>query len=219
MADHVLAHEPMTPELRAFIERYEWMGTVGVTPRWCFTARVDGVLAGVVCMNLPNAFAGDCARGQQCLIQRGASASFAHRHLGSRLIMWAVRWMVRNTEKRVFAGYSDPRAGERGVIYRACNFKLAGSDYGAKFEYRHPAWRSGQPFLAQSLRRTPVLKRWMRENGEPWLPAYAKSNGFKDLSALPDGVKARWYAWGRHLLRTATSTPLPPKLKWVLDMR
>lgn len=217
--DFVICDCRFSPEIRAFVERYEWMGTVGVSPRWCFAARIDGVLAGVVCMNLPNAFSkmfGPETKQLECLIQRGASASFGHKHLGSKLIMWAVRWMVANTSRRVFYGYSDPRAGERGIIYSACNFLHMGDKFGATTLYRSIEWGGGKEFSPQSLRRTPVLKRWMRENNVPWLPEYAKPNGFKDLSRLPVEVKNAWYRWGDQVVGRAEAIPIPKKRKWVM---
>lgn len=220
ISEYVFACEVMSRELCDFVKRYEWMGSMGVSPRWCFTARIDGTLAGVVALNLPNAFSKilgpDTTKDVECLIQRGASASFAHPHLGSKLIMWSVRWMVANTNKRVFYGYSDPRAGERGVIYSACNFVFMGSKFGATAMYSHPSWKAGKPFSPQSLRRTSILKQWMRREGIPWLPEYAKANGFKDLSVIPVEIKNRWYRWGDQIVAESIKDPIPTKGKWVM---
>ena len=218
--DYVFSHEKVSRELCDFVKRYEWMGSLGISPRWCFTARVDGVLAGVVALNLPNAFSKilgpDTSKDVECLIQRGASASYAHPHLGSKLIMWAIRWMVKNTSRRVFYGYSDPRAGERGIIYSACNFSFMGSKFGATAMYSTPEWKGGKPFSPQSLRRTSILKQWMKCEGIPWLPEYAKANGFKDLSVIPVEIKERWYRWGDGIVARAVKDPIPSKGKWVM---
>jgi hypothetical protein len=43
--------------------------------------------------------------------------------------------MVKNTDKRVFSGYSDPKANEVGIIYQACNFEYLGNNFGNYYFY------------------------------------------------------------------------------------
>jgi hypothetical protein len=217
--DYLLAHERHSADIGHHISKYEWIGTVGTFPRWCFTARLDGVIGGAVLLNLPNAFSkllGDGTKPMECLIQRGASASFGHPHLASKLIMWSIRWMVANTDKRIFYGYSDERAGERGIIYSACNFQCLGGGFGAAAMYRHHTWSAGKEFCAHSLRRTGVLKKWMKERGMPWLPEYALPNGFKNLATLPVSIKEAWYRWGDAIVKESEKIKIPTKVKWVM---
>ena len=42
-------------EVKEFIERHEWLGKMSLYPTHFFTARYNGILAGVVVMDMPNA--------------------------------------------------------------------------------------------------------------------------------------------------------------------
>lgn len=223
--EYVLNKEPISEEIKKFVERYEWLGGVGVLPRWIFTARLRGVLACVVCMNLPNSFSkllGPDTRKYECLIQRGASTSFCHPHMGSRLIRWACRWMVQNTEKRLFLGYADSTAGERGIIYRASGFDYLGSDFGTSIMLVHPDFNKGKPFTPQSLRRTSVWKRLYKQwYGVPLPKEFLSDNGFKNIAkvrSLPGGTEAveEFYAWGNKIVAESVKTKIPSKGKYAL---
>jgi hypothetical protein len=69
------------------------------------------------------------------LICRGACVSWSPKNLASALVMYAVKWMVKNTKYRFFTAYADPRAGELGSIYQACNFRYLGNDFGSDYIY------------------------------------------------------------------------------------
>ena len=106
-------------EATEFIKRYEWLGTVGSFPTHWFSARYKGILGGVIIMGMPNAFSkllGDDTREIERLIARGASASWCPKNLGSKFLMWCIKWMVDNTKYRIFTCYSDPKANEMGII-------------------------------------------------------------------------------------------------------
>jgi hypothetical protein len=114
---------------------------VGFNVKWCFTARYNNFLAGVVLISEPASYStilGPDTSIYEAIIQRGATISWAPRNLGSKLIMFACHWMVNNTDKRAFIGYADPEANERGIIYRACNFEYLGNTFGDDFVYSHP---------------------------------------------------------------------------------
>ena len=86
-------------EATAFIKRYEWLGTIGSYPTHWFTARYKGILGGVVIMGMPNAFSkmlGEETKLLERLIARGASASWCPMNLGSKFLMWCIKWMVDN---------------------------------------------------------------------------------------------------------------------------
>jgi hypothetical protein len=211
--------ETFSDEIRSFLESYEWLGSVGVSAKWCFTMRLRGVLAGLQVFNEPAAYSkvlGPDTMKMECLVQRGATVSWAHQHLGSKMLMASIRWMVQNTPKRVFIGYSDQLAGEIGIIYQSSNFKYLGHDFGINFKYKHPTYKNGKEFCAHSLRRTSVLKSWCRQNGITVQPSWIKPNGFKDLSVIPDPVKRGWYDWGNQIIKESTRTSVPSKGKYVL---
>lgn len=130
IADFVLQHEEKEicyEEVKSFIERHEWLGRMSLYPTNIFTARYNGILAGVVIMDMPSVFSkmlGDETRKIERLISRGACISWSPKNLGSSLIMFAIKWMVKNTRFRLFVAYSDIEAKELGTIYQACNFLL-----------------------------------------------------------------------------------------------
>lgn len=232
LEDYILAKEEFSEEIVQFIKRYEWLGGVGINPRWVFTARVMGRLAGLVCLNLPNAYSkllGEGTKDLECLIQRGASASFAHPHLGSKLIRFACRWMVHNTDKRIFYGYADISARESGTIYLSAGFTPLGYTFGGKALYVTPSWNNGRAFSPQSLRRTPVFKKWFRTTyGLPWPKEWCKPNGFKDLARIRKDTCVEgsitngqdlvwlWYRWGDAIIKSSRKIGIPPKGKFVL---
>jgi predicted DNA binding protein len=115
-----LQQEDFTYEHRAFIEKYEWLGTIGYSPKWVFTARYNNSLAGVVLIGQPTANMSGIDIKIQGQVTRGACASWAPKHLNSKLVMFAINWCVKNTEKRVFFAYSDHEAGEIGIPTECC---------------------------------------------------------------------------------------------------
>lgn len=147
----------------------------------------------------------------EALVQRGACASWTPKNLGSRLIMFACRWMVANTNKRLFVAYADPEAGEYGTLYQACNWQYLGNKWGACEFRAHPGYKNGKTFTQHDLRRTGILKQWLRAQGIEAKPEYFKANGFKDLKAIPAEIKSAWYQWGTDLWRSArhVKTNLP----------
>lgn len=216
-SEFTLQKEPISSSIKEFIVRYEWLGTLGPSPKWCFTARYKGVLAGVVLINEPNSYSnvlGTNTKKYEALIQRGASAAWTPKNLGSMLIMYACRWMVNNTEKRAFTGYADPAAGERGVIYRACNFEYLGNKFGNTYMYRHA--QISKMFTSHDLKRTSAFKKWCRENSIETDKSWFKINGFKNINNIPDEIKRRWYADISRLIQNADKVKLASKSKFIL---
>ena len=180
----VLAHEKLTKEHSAFIERYEWLGKVGWAVKWCFTARHEGKLAGVVLMSEPTM--ATKYKVYEALIQRGAAASWAPKNLNSKLVMFACRWMTQNTTKRLFTCYSDPSAGEIGTIYQACNFMYLGNKWGVKSGLQLP---NGKVVSRRDFTKTSAMKRWARELGITWQKNWCKPNGYQDIKAYPIAIR------------------------------
>jgi len=218
-SDFLLSHESYSRDLADFIERYEWLGTIGTTPKWCFTARYNGKLAGAVLINEPTAYStllGPDTKTYEALIQRGATASWTPKNLGSRLITFSCKWMVANTFKRAFVGYGDPKAHEVGTIYQACNFDYLGGDFGSGFIYYNPDIKQGMPFSAQSLKRTSAFRRWCRGNNIDLQPGWIRPNGFKDLGSIPEDVKRAWLSSIEKILSESHKIPIGKKHKYVL---
>ena len=217
--EYIFNKEDFSKEIKEFLKTYEWLQSVGVSAKWCFTMRLKGYLAGVQILNEPAAYSnllGSVKLNMECLIQRGCTVSWAHQHLGSKMLMASINWMVKNTEKRLFVGYSDTLAGEIGVLYSACNFKYLGDKFGVKFKYRHPTYKPHKTFCAHSLKRTSVLKTWCHQNGITVEPSWIKPNGFKDLKQIPADVKKAWYDWAKKLISESEVIKIPLKGKCVL---
>ena len=136
ISDFVFANESkdlVFDEVRIFIERHEWLKRLSLYPTHFFTARYKGILAGVVIMDMPTAFSkilGEGTRKIERLISRGACISWSPKNLASALIMFSIKWMVKNTRFRLFIAYGDAEAKELGTIYQACSFYYLGKKSG-----------------------------------------------------------------------------------------
>ena len=163
-----------------FIERYEWLGNMPNRPTHRFAAYYNGILAGVVVMSTPNSFSkliGDETKDMEKLISRGACASWTPKNLASSLIMFGIRWMVKNTEFRVFSAYSDTEAREIGTIYQACNFYYIGQHSGSEKRYfdiekPHLGWTTGRNFRKLSFYKS-AAKRLGHEWQSEWNRNYS----------------------------------------------
>lgn len=209
--DFILSQEKYTKEHRKFIERYEWLGNMGQGIGVVFTARWKGNLGGVVVIGNPNAYSFDIKL--EALIQRGACASWTPKNLGSMLIMFACRWMVKNTEKRIFTAYSDPEAGEIGTIYQACNFDYLGKKWGAgKMYFYEDKWRSIRFFT-----NTWGVHRWAKELEIDWLPEWTiPHSGRQNLKKIPKEITDKLRAYGKAIANSCPTKNQPKKGKYVL---
>ena len=180
-------------EVKSFIERHEWLGKISLYPTHIFTARYKGILAGVIIMDLPTVFSKMLegvnipvllddgtletknikTRRIERLISRGACISWSPKNLGSSLIMFAIKWMVKNTRFRLFVCYADVEAKELGTIYQACNFYYLGKKSGAKIQYKvkDEHWVSDRYFRSRS-----VYKRLAKNNEIIWLDEWQKND-------------------------------------------
>ena len=143
----------------SFIERYEWLGKMPNRPTHRFAAYYKNKMAGVVVMATPNSFSnllGKDTNKIEKLISRGACASWTPKNLASSLIMWSIRWMVKNTDFRIFTAYSDTEAREIGTIYQACNFIYLGQRSGSDKLYfdlnkSHLGWTTNRNFRKKNF--------------------------------------------------------------------
>lgn len=201
-------------EIRLFIEKYEWLGTIGYRPRYVFSARYRGILAGVVLIDTPTKTQFDrFLPGQECQIHRGAAASWAPKNLNSKLVMFAIREMVRNTHFRIFTAYVDPEAGEVGTIYQACNFKYLGLGYGGKKKYQRP---DGKWVTNKGINHTYEWKKAAKNLGIEWQPEWCGANGYKKLKNIPSEVKNSILSFLRNDRKDWPSKYIPSKGKYVL---
>lgn len=155
--------------IKDFITRHEWLGKISNYPTHFFVAKFKGTLAGVVIMDMPNAFSnllGDKTRKIERLISRGACISWSPKNLASALIMYSIKWMVKNTDYRVFTAYSDPEAKELGTIYQACNFIYLGQNSGGSKQYQLDTgkWVSDRYFRSRSVYKKLAINAGIKWN-------------------------------------------------------
>jgi len=202
-------------EASEFIERYEWLGTIGVFPTHWFSARYKGILGGVIIMAMPNSFSkllGEDTRKMERLISRGASASWCPFNLGSKFLMWSIKWMVANTRYRIFTCYSDPQAKEIGSIYQGLNFYYLGQKSGATVRcvnpYNPEVLISDRAFRARSM-----YKHYAKDLGIEW-----QKNWNRDQKMLweniPDDIEAQLRAYSKEMYQKSEKIMFPNKHKY-----
>jgi hypothetical protein len=171
-------------EIKAFIERHEWLGKMPMAVTHRFTARLKGsnLLAGVIVMATPNTFSfllGEEGKNLEKLIARGACISWSPKNLGSWLIMKSIKWMVANTEFRYFTAYSDPEAKELGTIYQACNFIYLGQKFGGGYQYLDPKNTERGWFGESGFSDRSQIVRYAKSVGLEWQDEWYRRVGAK----------------------------------------
>lgn len=202
-------------EATEFIKRYEWLGTVGSFPTHWFSARYNGILGGVIIMGMPNAFSkllGDDTREIERLIARGASASWCPKNLGSKFLMWCIKWMVDNTQYRLFTCYSDPQANEMGSIYQGLNFFYLGQGSGASIRCINP-YNPQKIVTDRAFRARSFYKRYAKDLGIEW-----QKNWNTDQCMLweniPDDVEKKLRDYSKEMYKKAEKVEFPSKHKY-----
>lgn len=204
-------------QITKFIRKHEWLGKMPMRPTHRFIATYKGIIAGVVVMATPNAFSnllGFENRNLEKQISRGACISWSPKNLGSSLIMYGVRWMVKNTQFRFFTAFSDIEAKELGTIYQACNFTYLGQCSGAKKEYFDPKWPGKGWFSDRQFRKTSQLRRYAKEAGINWYREYIKHDRIQWDKMTDIEVAEIKYVQEQHIARCLVRA-VPPKHKYV----
>lgn len=198
-----------------FIKRYEWLGDVSGFPMQWFTARYKGILGGVVIMSPPNAFSkllGEGTENIEALITRGASASWCPFNLGSKFVMWCIKWMVNNTPYRLFTCYSDPQAKEIGSIYQALNFYYLGQASGTTVKAINP-YNKNSLISDRTFRSRSMFKRYAKDLGIEWQPNWNDRSSVL-WNNIPDDVEEKLRAYSREMFKNAEKVYFPNKHKY-----
>lgn len=198
-----------------FVKKYEWLGNISQFPTHYFGAYWKGILSGVIVFGMPNAFSkllGDDTKNIERLIQRGCSISFAHKHLASCFLSWCIRWMVHNTQYRLFTAFSDPQAKERGVIYKSLNFYYLGQKSGTNIRCVNP-YNPTKIVSDRAFRSRSFYKRYAKDLGIEW-----QKNWNNDQSILwdniPDDIEKQLRDYSKEMYQKATKIEFPSKRKW-----
>lgn len=202
-------------EATEFIKRYEWLGTIGSFPTHWFTARYKGVLGGVIIFGMPNAFSkllGEDTKTIERLIARGASASWSPFNLGSKFLMWALKWMVSNTQYRLFTCYSDPQAKEIGSIYQSLNFFYLGQGAGTTVRCINP-YNPNSIITDRAFRARSMYKRYAKDLGIEWDKNW--NNDQKMLwDNIPNDIEKKLRDYSKEMYEKSKKITFPSKHKY-----
>lgn len=213
--DFTISDKSDFEEIKQFIIKYEWLGTLPSYPTHYFTARYKGILAGVLIYSMPNAFSkllGEETKELERLLSRGACASWTPKNLASAFIAWSIRWMVENTQYRLFTAYSDPAAKELGTIYQASNWIYIGQTSGSTYRYKEPGsdrWVSDRKF-----RNVSSYKKYAKELGIEWKEDYSTGRSM-NWDNIPDDIEKMLRDEGKKRQALCQRVKVPPKHKYI----
>jgi len=201
-------------KLKEFIERHEWLGNLSqYTTHW-FACYHKNVIGGVILFNMPNAFSktlGENTKNIERLISRGACISWSPKNLASCFLMWCIKWMVNNTQYRLFTAYSDPTAKELGTIYQACNFYYMGQTAGTTTRYINPY--TGKVVSDRYFRQKTAYKKFAKELGIEWQSDWHHKNGM-NWNNIPDDVEIKLRDYSKYKQTVSEKIIMPPKHKY-----
>ncbi|MCY4644257.1 MAG: helix-turn-helix domain-containing protein [Bacteriovoracales bacterium] len=207
-------------KIKQFVIKHEWLGKMPHRPTHRFIATYGKgghkKLVGVIVMSIPNAFShllGKGYRDREKLISRGACISWSPKNLASSLIMFSVRWMVKNTSYRFFSAYADPQARELGTIYQACNFTYLGQDSGARFQYFDPQNPERGWFNDRLFRKSTSFKRYALELGIDWEKDWGRDRVI--WNEMPSSMREQLKRAARDHQNLCLKRPVPRKHKYV----
>lgn len=200
--------------MKEFIERHEWLGNLSqFTTHW-FAAYYKDNLAGVILFNVPNAFSkimGEDTKDIERLISRGACISWSPKNLASSLLMWSIKWMVKNTPYRLFTAYSDPTAKEIGTIYQACNFYYMGQKSGTTKRYINPY--TDKLVSDRYFRQKTAYRKYANEMGITWEKNWNHNTGMS-WENIPDEIEKQLRDFSKEKQKSSECLEFPSKHKY-----
>lgn len=202
-------------EATEFIKRYEWLGTVGSYPTHWFAARYKGILGGVIIMGMPNSFSkllGEKTKDIERLIARGASASWTPMNLGSKFLMWCIKWMIKNTQYRLFTCYSDLQAKENGSIYQALNFYFLGAGSGTNIRCVNP-YNPNKIMTDRAFRSKSFYKRYAKDLGIEWQKNWSNKQRMI-WEDIPDDIEKELREYSKKMFAESEKIYFPSKYKY-----
>lgn len=204
--------------LKAFIERHEWLGNLSqYTTHW-FACYHKGIIAGVILFNMPNAFSktlGENTKELERLISRGACISWSPKNLASSFLMWCIKYMVKNTRYRLFTAYSDPTAKELGTIYQACNFFYMGQNAGTTTRYINPY--TGRVVSDRYFRQKTAYKKFAKELNIKWENNWNHNTGM-NWNNVPKDIETKLREYSKYKQSVSEKITMPSKHKYAYIM-
>lgn len=197
-----------------FIKRYEWLGTITQYSTHYFGAYFKGVLGGVIIFSMPNSFSkimGESTKEIERLISRGACASWTPKCLASKFMMWSIKYMVKNTQYRLFTAYSDPSAKELGTIYQSCNFYYLGNKFGSTRRYISPY--TGNVVSDRVFRIRSFYKHYAKELGIEWDKSWNSDTGML-WKNMPNDIEKKLREYSKYKQSVSQCIEVPHKHKY-----
>lgn len=200
-----------------FIKRHEWLGTIGQYPtHWLaayYRKNNRNILSGVVIFSMPtfSKLLGDDTKDIERLIARGACISWSPKNLGSAMLAWGMKWMVKNTQYRLFTAYSDPSAKELGTIYQALNAYYLGQKNGARYKYINPY--TGILMSDRTFRSKTFYKKYAKELNIDWQKNWDNKESIL-WENIPNDVEQKLREYSRELQRNSKRIECAPKHKY-----
>jgi len=203
-------------ELTQFIKENEWLGNLTQYNTAFFQCRLksNNILAGVLVFSMPNAFSkllGEDTKDLERLISRGACISWSPKNLASSFVMWCIKWMVQNTQYRLFTAYSDPTAKELGTIYQACNFYYLGQKSGTTTRYINPY--TGKVVSDRFFRQKTAYRKYAVELGFKWEKDWSHKTGI-NWENIPDDIEKLLREHSKQKQKSSQKIDMPSKHKY-----
>ena len=164
---------------------------------------------------MPNAFSkvlGENTKNLERLISRGACISWSPKNLASSFLMWSIKWMVANTQYRVFSAYSDPTAKELGTIYQACNFYYLGQKSGSTKRYINPY--TGKIVSDRFFRQKTAYKKYAKELDIEWEKEWSHNTGVSWVN-IPEKIEKILRDYSKQKQNNSKKITFPLKHKYI----
>jgi hypothetical protein len=205
--------------VKEFIIKHEWLGKMPVFTTHLFGAFYKDKLAGVVVMSTPYMFSNILGKDNKHLektISRGACISWSPKNLASALLSWSIKWMVRNTEFRVFSAYSDPEAKELGTVYQAINAIYVGQTSGRTMRYLDPENEQRGWFGSRSFGDRSTIVRVTKSIGIEWQKDWYTEKRKVNWKEIPEDVTKKIKEAVQKYKNSCKSKPSLRKHKYIL---
>jgi hypothetical protein len=189
-------------EAKGIIERYEWLGNLPHRTAASYGLKIEGELVAVVCFGCggspearvicepdPN----NELRDRTICLMRGATLHFAPDSASSYLVRHACAKAHEEHGWCIFFAYSDPAAGERGLIYQSANWKYLGQNLGRDSELGQEDWifPDGTKATSYTYRDKAIEWGWTEEMGKMGL---TKAQFLRNIGGIevPTTPKHKW---------------------------
>lgn len=203
-------------EIIEFIKKYEWLGSLPLFPSHWFGVYYKNKLAGALILSTPNSFSKlfeEDTKKIERLISRGACISWSPKNTASSLIMFALNWMVKNTQYKIFCSYADPEAKELGTVYQACNFYYLGQKFGSDCKYIYPY--TGKIVSDRSFRNKSAYMKYAKDLNIKWNKNW-NTGDIINWKNMPDGVEKSIRDYCKKMLSESELIIPKPKHKYVM---